>query len=104
MDLTNLQQILIAFVPMLSVLLGFLASCFGVLKQLKKTDINIMAETLKDENSELYKRVENCISLMKQLLDENEFLKKQNNELIGELKRVADYEFKVEPKETEQEE
>lgn len=91
MDVTAIKDILIAYVPSISVLLGFVASCWGFLKQLKKSDITKIRDDIRDDNSSLNKRIDSLIDLTKQLMQENENLKKQNGKLLAELTRISDY-------------
>lgn len=84
MDLNNVYQLLIAYVPALTVLLGFLASCFGFLNKIKGL--------LKESNiEEIKSRINIILGQLQELTEENKKLKQKNNELLGELKRIAGY-------------
>lgn len=87
----NLQEILMAYVPSLTVLVGFLASCIGVLKHLKKSDLTKIRDEIKDDNSTLNKRIGELIDLTNQLMQDNEYLRIQNGKLLAELTRISDY-------------
>lgn len=88
----NIKEILLAYLPSLTVLLGFLASCWGVLKQLKKSDLTKIREDIKNDNSTLNKRIDSLISMHNELMQENAELKKLNRKLLEELTRISDYE------------
>lgn len=96
MDLITLQNILVTYIPAITVLLGFLAGCFGFLKKmkdlLKKSNIEEITALIHDENSDLSKRIDELVTLTKQLMEENQKLKTQNGKLLAELTRIADYE------------
>lgn len=95
MDLTNLQEILIAYIPNLTVLLGFLGAAIGFLKAFyklfKNSNIETIKEEIRNENSEIRKKHDELIKLTNELMTENYDLKKRNNQLLAELTRIADY-------------
>lgn len=91
-NLETLQAILINYVPAITVLVGFLASCWGFIKQLKKSDVTKVREELKESGSKTNKKIDELVDLTKLLMQENAELKKYNAKLLEELTRISDYE------------
>lgn len=84
MDYSTLENMLITYVPALTVLLGFLATGIGFLKNMK--------DILKGANiTEIKFQLQSMAVQLKQLAEQNSDLKKRNNELLGELKRISNY-------------
>lgn len=92
----TLQTILINYIPMITVLLGFLAGCFGFLKKFaslfKNSNIEEIKQQIQDNNSDITAEMNKLIDLAKQVMTENQQLKVYNRELLSELKRISDYE------------
>lgn len=85
MDLSTLEQMLITYIPALTVLIGFLASCFGFMTKIKGL--------LKESNvDEIKLRIDDLLVQIRILNAQNEDLKKRNNKLLSELTRIAGYE------------
>ena len=100
MDLTTLKELLMNYVPYIAAIIGFLASGLGVIRSLKeilkKSNVEEIKAQIHDENSTLSAKINELIDMYKAVMTENATLKKQNDVLIGELKRIANYEYKEE--------
>lgn len=95
MDFTTLQNILITYIPAISVIIGLVATCFGFMKNfksvIKKSNLEEIRSQITDSNSELNQRIDFLLTQISTLNEQNADLKKRNNELIGEIKRIAGY-------------